>query len=251
MFFLKTPVSAIGMRTLLLPSARLAPRHVGISCFSAIRPIGIRSIHLFQHKKYSTASAPPPPPPPKNAKSMKILSTISRFATFSISSLLVVGALGVSGMVIYLMFSELFLPSGETKTFNKALKVIESSEVAQKSLNFAPGERLKAYGDVPGDKWVRNRPIQSARKKSADGKDIMVVKFHVETKSGKHATVLVEQIDTSFWTSEFSYIALDIYGGKRVYVVEPKFSSKNLVPRGSGLGSGSGFLGLNWGPKKD
>lgn len=149
------------------------------------------------------------------------------------------------------MFSELFLPSGETKTFNKALKVIENSEVAQKALEFSSGERLKAHGEVPGDKWVRNRPIQSARKKGPDGKDHMVIRFHVLSKAGKHATVMVEQIDTSFWTSEFAYIALDIPNGKRVYVVEPKFMPKNYVPRGSGFGTGNGFLGLNWGPKKD
>lgn len=237
----------------MAPSIRLAPSSIikpRTSLF--IRPLGLRSIQLFQFRKYSTKTTPPPPPPPpRDAKGLEILSKISRFATFSVSSLLVVGALGVSGLVIYLMFSELFLPSGETKTFNKALKVIETSKIAQEALNFPPGERLKAHGEVAGDKWVRNRPIQSARKKGPDGKDHMVIRFHVQSKAGKHATVLVEQIDTSFWTSEFAYIALDVFDGKRVYVVEPKFMPKNYVPRGSGIGSGNGFLGLNWGPKKD
>lgn len=257
MFFPKTAVPIIGLKQFVYPSIRVHTRHIiHRSASSYARPVhlpfGLRPLQLIQYKKYSTSSsAPPPPPPPKNAKGFEILSKISRVATFSISSIMVVGALGVSGLVIYLMFSELFLPSGETKTFNKALKVIESSEVAQKALEFPKGERLKAHGEVAGDKWVRNRPIQSARKKGPDGKDHMVLRFHVESNAGKHATVMVEQIDTSFWTSEFAYIALDVYNGKRVYVVEPKFSSKNIIPRGNGIASGNGFLGLSWGPKKD
>lgn len=209
---------------------------------------------LLNFAKYSTKTAPPPPPPPpsdKNARGKAILSRISRIFTFSISSLLVVGALGVAGLVVYLILSELFLPSGDTKTFNKALKLIEHNEVAQKTLNFAPGERLKAYGEVAGDKWVRNRPVQSVRKRGTDGKDRLVMKFHVQSDSGRHATVVLEQIDTSFWSSEFAYIALDLPSKHRIYVVEPKFLPQNYVPRSGGMGKNNGFLGLKWGPKKD
>lgn len=209
---------------------------------------------LLNFAKYSTKTAPPPPPPPpsdKNARGRAILNRISRVFTFSISSVLVVGALGVAGLVIYLILSELFLPSGDTKTFNKAVKLIEKNEQAQKALNFAPGERLKAYGEVPGDKWVRNRPVQSVRQRGADGKDRLVMRFHVESASGRHARVLLEQIDTSFWSSEFAYIALDLPSKHRIYVVDPKFLPLNYVPRSGALGKNNGFLGLKWGPKKD
>lgn len=163
---------------------------------------------------------------------------------------MVVGAVGLSGLVVYLILSELFLPSGETKTFNKALKLIEKSEAAQKALGFQSGDRLKAYGEGPGDRWVRNRPPQSIRLKGKDGKDHMAMRFHVEAPSGKHGRILLEQIDTSFWSLEFAYIALDVPQQKRVYVVEPRFPPLNYVPR-SGLSNGSGFLGVKWGPKKD
>lgn len=164
---------------------------------------------------------------------------------------MVVGALGVSALVISLIFSELFLPSGDTRTFNKAVKLVQESEVAQQALGFAPGDRLKAYGIVASDRWVRNRPVQSVRTKGQDGKDHLGMRFEVETPAGRHASVVLEQIDTSFWRSEFAYIALDLHNGKRVYVINPKFSSSNYVPRGNGLGKGSGFLGLKWGPTKD
>lgn len=247
MIFTKVLIPRASLRVLSLPSFRT------VTCLTNRAPFVLRPIDvarpLLHNQKYSTKTAPPPPP--KNKKKFEILSKITRFSTFFAASVMVVGALGVSGLVIYLVFSELFLPSGETRTFNKALKVTEKSEVAQKVLNFPPGERLKAHGEVPGDKWVRNRPIQSSRKKGADGKDHMVIRFHVLSKAGKHATVTVEQINTSFWTSEFAYIALDVHNGKRVYVVEPKYTHKNYVSKKRGIGSGSGFLGLNWGPRKD
>lgn len=203
-------------------------------------------------RRYSTATAPPPPPPPpkeRNAKGKLILNRITRAFTFSMSSVLVIFAGGVSLLVIYLIFSELFLPSGETRTFNKAVKLVENSDIAKQVLHFESGERLKAYGEVAADKWARNRPPQCIRTKTSDGKDHLLMKFHVESKSGHHGTVVLEQIDQSFWSSEFAYIALDQPGKRRVYIKEPKFTSKRYVPS---LSSKNGsFLGLKWGPKKD
>lgn len=202
-------------------------------------------------RAYSTKTAPPPPPPPtthdKNAKGKAILNRVSRVFTFSFSSLLVVGALGVAILVLYLILSELFLPSGDTKTFNKAVKLVEQHPQAQQALQLEPGRRLKAYGETAGDKWVRNRPVQSVRSRGKDGKDHLVMKFHVESDAGRHGTITLEQIDTSFWSLEFAYVALDIRGAKRIYIIEPKFQARSYVPRQRE----QGFLGLKWGPKKE
>lgn len=204
-------------------------------------------LNHFQ-RSYSTAPPPPPPTEDKNSKGKKILSNITRAVTFTASGVLVVGAAGVALLVIYLLFSELFLPSGDTKTFNKAVKLLEKNDEARKHLQLADGERVRAYGEGPGGKWVRSRPVQSVRMKGEDGKDRMVMQFHVESDAGKHGTVSLEQIDQSFWSSEFAYIALDIAKTKRIYIIEPKFQAKNYVPKPN---NGSGFLGLKWGPKKD
>lgn len=160
--------------------------------------------------------------------------------------MLVVGATGVALLVVYLILSELLLPSGDTKTFNKAVKLVELNAEAQRLLGFEPGHRLKAHGGSNGDKWVRNRPAQSIRTKGKDGKDRLLMKFYVDSASGRHGSVSLEQIDLSFWSSEFAYVALDVPGAKRVYIVEPKYQAKNYVPKGS-----LGFLGLKWGPKKE
>lgn len=237
------PISLISARSLVLNSL-VKPQ-------TFMRPTSIDFSNKV-HRLYSTKTAPPPPPPPpsepsdKNAKGKLILNRISRFFTFSLSSVLVLGAFGVSLLVIYLILSELFLPSGDTKTFNKAVKLLEQNELAQKALDFKSGERVKAYGEVPGDRWVRNRPVQSVRSKGKDGNDRLYMKFHVETDSGKHGSVTLEQVDTSFWSSEFSYIALDIPRQRRIYIIEPKYQGLLHNEHGN-----NGFLGLKWGPRKD
>lgn len=233
----------------------LNPTLLMASSFRSNQFLKPSSILLKTYRTYSTKTAPPPPPPPptgsikdKNAKGKVLLNRISRAITFSASSVLVIGAAGVALLVVYLILSELFLPSGDTKTFNKAIKLVESNEQAQKELGFGTGERLKAYGEGPAGKWVRNRPVQSIRMKDKDGKDRMVMRFHVESSKGLHGTVSLEQIDQTFWSSEFAYIALDIPNRKRIYIIEPKFQSKNYVPK---FNQDGGFLGLKWGPKKE
>ncbi|KAK6202663.1 TIM21-domain-containing protein [Scheffersomyces amazonensis] len=227
-------------------------RPSNIPILASIKPVLVS--HAYSTK--TTASSPPPPPPPsdnstphdKNAKGKVILKRASRAFTFSLSSLIVLGGTGIALLVVYLILSELLLPSGDTRTFNKAVKLVEKNELAQKLLDFKKGDRLKAYGEVAGDRWVRNRPVQSIRTKAKDGKDHLVMKFHVESDNGKHGRVTLEQIDTSFWSSEFAYISLEVAGGKRIYIIEPKFQSKNYVPP---VSNSTGFLGLKWGPKRD
>lgn len=198
----------------------------------------------FSKSLYSTKTAPPPPPPAdKNHRGKVLLNRISRATTFSLSSLLVVGAAGVSVLVVGLILSELFLPSGETKAFNKAVKLIEKNETIQRALGFNAGDRVKAYGEVPGGKWVRNRPVQAVRSQGKDGKQHLIMKFHIESASGRHASVTLEQVDQLWWSSDFAYIAVDIPGAKRLYVVEPKYQNVKEAA--------SGFLGLKWGPKRD
>lgn len=254
-------VSSIGLRTLrssnigsirsliVLPILSIKPTYIRQTQAQInLKPQALLLNFLFTY--YSTKTAPPPPPPPqppqdKNAKGKKILNRINRAFTFSLSTLLVVGAAGISVLVVSLILSELFLPSGDTRTFNKAVKLIEKNEQAQKALNFQLGQRLKAYGIVSADKWVRNRPVQSVKTKRKDGKDHLIMKFQVESDNGKYGVVSLEQIDNSMWNTEFEYISLDVPGFKRIYIIEPP--KNQLIPK---IGGGSGFLGLNWGPKK-
>ncbi|KAG7662113.1 TIM21 [[Candida] subhashii] len=246
----KLPIFQIGLLRTYITSRCNAPQYTKQPSFP-LHHYNNGNIFRLTKALYSTKTAPPPPPQPphdKDAKGKKILNRISRAFTFSLSSLVVLGATGIALLVVYLILSELFLPSGDTRTFNKAVKLVEQNEAAQKTLDFPKGTRLKAHGMVGGNKWVRNRPAQSIKRRGKDGKDHLFMKFQVETDKGDYGIVTLEQIDTSFWSTEFAYIALDIPGSRRIYIIEPKFKPKSILPR---LNSGDGFLGLKWGPKKD
>lgn len=211
------------------------------------RPVARMARPTFLPRLYSTKTAPPPPPPPphdKNAKGKLILNKINRAFTWSALTVLVVGGVGISALVVSLIFSELFLPLGDTKTFNKAVRLVEADPKVQKVFEIEAGQRLKAHGDVTAGKWVRNRPPQAVKMMGKDGVERLFMKFVVELpKNGKVGTVTLEQFDKTWWSSDFAYVALDVPGFKRHWVVEPAYKKKELL--------GSGFLGLNWGPKSN
>ena len=178
--------------------------------------------------------------------------------TFTASGVLVLGAAGLAIIVVYLIFSELFLPSGDTHIFNRAVNLIEDDAISRSLLecndtnvskpdgtHHITKEKLKAYGEtIQNDHWTRNRPIQSMRKVGVDGKERYFMRFHVESEK-KVGTVYVEAKESETkYQPEFIVIYIDIPGKRRHYLVKPHIS------RALSSTKGTGFLGLNWGPKK-
>lgn len=169
---------------------------------------------------------------------------IKTASTFAVATTVVLGAAGLAGLVIYLVVSEIVLPSGDTQVFNKAVSLIEKDEKAQELLQLEKGKRLKAYGESSDNKWTRNRPIASTRRVDKSGKEHLFMRFHVESGT-KHGAVQLETIQADVLHPEYSYIYLDVPGEKRHYIIAP--------PRPKLLGSrdqNTGFLGVKWGPKK-
>jgi len=170
---------------------------------------------------------------------------IKTASTFAIATTVVLGATGLAGLVIYLVVSEIVLPSGDTQIFNKAVSLIEKDEKCQELLQLEKGKRLKAYGETSDNKWTRNRPIASNRRVDKSGKEHLFMRFHVES-GAKHGSVQLETVQADVLHPEYSYIYLDVPGEKRHYVIEP--------PRPKLLGSrdqNTGFLGVKWGPKSE
>lgn len=200
----------------------------------------IRSLHGTSATR-ATSSTSSTNKKPKES----FFSKFKRATTFTISTIAVIGASGLALIVIYLLFAEIVFPSGDTQTFNRAVQLVESDKLSQDLLNISDGERLKLYGETTGDLWTRNRPISSVRRQGKDGKEHVLMRFNVESKS-KTGTVQLEAIDYSIWNQEFSYIILDVPGENRHFIVKPK-SAPSLIKKDKD----AGFLGVKWGPKKD
>ncbi|KAH3670895.1 hypothetical protein OGAPHI_000606 [Ogataea philodendri] len=211
--------------------------------------------HSHSHT-HSHASQPQDPAAPKAKKpKTSVFRLIARGSKFMVSSSIVLVALGLSSVSLYLVFSELFSPSGETSTFNRVVSMIEKNEEALKLLGYSKEEidggkhiRLKAYGNTPNDKWTRNRPIQATKFIAKDKKEHMLMRFFVESDY-KIAVVQLEALEENFVEQELLYVSMDVKGEKRFYLVGgPKSSSAH---KRLGLMGESGFLGVKWGNKKE
>ncbi|CAH02186.1 Tim21p [Kluyveromyces lactis] len=204
----------------------------------------VRIKHTVQG--YSTFNAQQNAGNKQQKKKIPLWPRIRAFTTFTFSGILVIGATGLAGVVIYLIGAELFSPSGDTQIFNRAVSKVENDEVARRLLKCndteTSTERLKAYGEIlTDDRWTRNRPISSTRRIDKEGKEHYLMRFHVESKQ-KMGIVHVEAKESDVnYQPDFVSMYLDIPGEKRHYLIKPKLSI--VKPKG--------FLGVNWGPKRD
>ncbi|ODV59405.1 Tim21p, partial [Ascoidea rubescens DSM 1968] len=160
---------------------------------------------------------------------------------------LVLGAVGLTSMVIYLLFTELLLPSGDTQVFNRTVTLVENDLECQKLLRMKPGARLKAYGESSENKWTRNRPISSIRKPDPNNpnQELLFMKFHVESEE-KIGNVQLEIKSTDIANPEYVYLFLQVDGYKHFIISPPR-----KVVRIPGKTDNSGFLGIKWGLKKE
>ncbi|AAS51045.1 ACL183Wp [Eremothecium gossypii ATCC 10895] len=206
-----------------------------------------RAWQVANGQPYSTFYAPPEQAGNRQKeRRVTAWKKVRAAATFSASGMLVLGAAGVAGIVLYLILSELFSPSGDTQIFNRAVSTVEGDAVARSLLQCEDGvhrsERLKAYGDSVGDdRWTRNRPISSTRRLDASGREHYYMRFHVETGRRRGVVSLEAQQSDDSYQPEFVRMYLDVPGEKRHYLIRPEPS----------VAKPKGFLGLNWGPRKD
>lgn len=177
----------------------------------------------------------------------KFWPKLKNFTTFTFSAALVVGAIGISTIVIYLIGSELLSPSGDTQLFNRAVSMVQKDEKSRQLLqsndSIVHSERLKAYGElITHDRWTRSRPIVSKRRIDQDGNIHCFLRFHIESKK-KIGLVHCEALEKKDKIKpEFISLYVDISGEKRHFIIKPKLKK---TPKATG------FLGVNWGPKKN
>jgi len=189
-------------------------------------------------------------------KHMSFGERVKNGAKFMLSSAIVLAALGVTSVSLYLVFKELFSPSGQTSTFNRVVSMIEQNQQCLKLLGYSDEEikkgkiKLKAYGDVPQDRWTRDRPIRATQYTAKDGTDRLLMRFFVESKYTV-GVVRVEAIEENVVAQKFNYVTLDVKGNNRFYIVgHPQSSGSFLRPLGL-FNNRNGFLGVKWGKSDD
>lgn len=187
-----------------------------------------------------------------------IRQRVKNGASFLVSSSLIVGGVGLSSIVIYLIGSELFASNGDTTLFNRAVSLCENDQTLRQWLQSNNNETFKAYGEmVTNDKWTRNRPLVSQHALDPQGNLHCKLRFHLESKAHKIALVHAEAVqyktDNEHWYSTLKYnkpvftmMYIDVRGKGRHFIIKPKLpvqpsksnssSSSNSLPFLSWLG---------------
>ncbi|QLQ81574.1 hypothetical protein HG537_0F03350 [Torulaspora globosa] len=240
----ESPMGVRKVTRATIVASRLMPSKLKVNC----RPVvwsgePIRSYSTFNAHSATSNSTEER----KSGKMPAIWPKVKAFTTFTASGTLVIGAAGLSMVVIYLILSELLSPSGDTQIFNRSVSLIEKDETARALLQCndteESKEKLKAYGEIfTSDKWTRNRPIVSTKKIDKNGKAHYFMRFHVESKK-KRGLVHIEAVESDKnYQPDFKSMYLDVAGEQRYYLIKPQLGT---------VAKPKGFLGVNWGPKRN
>lgn len=188
-----------------------------------------------------------------------VFNLFKRGSKFLVSTSIVLAALGISSISLYLVFTELFSPSGETQTFNRVVSMIEKDEKSLKLLGYSDEEisknngkiKLNAYGEmINDDRWTRNRPVSATKFTGKDSKEHLLMRFFVESQY-KVGIVQLEAIDESFIEQNLIFVSIDVNGEQRHYLVGGPAIQLKRNPNGLFSTNNGGFLGIKWGPKRD
>lgn len=201
-----------------------------------------------------------------SSQRIPISKRIKNGVTFAMSGTLIVGAVGLSTMVIYLIGSELFSPDADTALFNRAVSLCENDPIVHKLLhskniniknksnNNKNGsgdtelefEKLKAFGELAtSDKWTRNRPLVFQRAKDINGNLHCKLRFHLQSteKIGlvhaeavqyNHPVTTDDRNEDKKWYMRWKYnkpiftmMYIDVKGEGRHFIIKPKIQSSS------------------------
>lgn len=176
--------------------------------------------------------------------------TVKTGALLAFNSVIVVGSVGLTGLAIYAIGKELFSSSGDTKLFNRSIKLIEHNLYCQKMLQCEYGsEKLSALGNgwstgKSTGGWGRGMgtPVASSRRLDNLNNEHVHMMYEVFSLN-KKGTVQLEAIrhhDSS--KTELRSLALNVDKEVFYVIAPPKISPM-------GTSSNGGFLGVHWGTK--
>ncbi|SPN98580.1 related to Mitochondrial import inner membrane translocase subunit TIM21 [Cephalotrichum gorgonifer] len=157
---------------------------------------------------------------------------------------LILAGLGLTGVVTYLLFTEVFAPDSKVANFSRAVDLIKKDPVCQSLLG--DPKKIMAHGEETYNKWRRARPIASTIYQDRYGVEHLMMKFHVDGPLNKglaqlHMTRHPKQGDGDF---EYKYLFVDVRGHHRVYL---KNADEEKKAAGAAAKKKTRFLGINFG----
>ncbi|KAF0497399.1 TIM21-domain-containing protein [Gigaspora margarita] len=128
-------------------------------------------------------------------------------------SVIVIGV-GVLGVLLYYIISELFGPKSSTKVFNESLEKIRNNQECQKVL----GVPIKGHGNPVPNSRLRHPRARLQDVINTDGTPHRIMQFYVEG-SLTHGNALLDMVkdDQGNWVIKYLIVVVPGYG-RRIYI---------------------------------
>ncbi|KAL1858948.1 hypothetical protein VTK73DRAFT_7724 [Phialemonium thermophilum] len=154
--------------------------------------------------------------------------------------LVIVGVV-LTGGVGYVLYQEVFSPSGKAAYFNRAVDRIKKDPRCLELLG--DSRKITAYGEETNNKWRRARPIASTTSKDAQGNEHLLIQFNVQgpKNSGRVHMHLIKPAGAK--ELQYKYFYVDVPGQDRVYLEN---SEASTASRKEGDKQGFKLFGVKW-----
>jgi mitochondrial import inner membrane translocase subunit TIM21 len=84
---------------------------------------------------------------------------------------------GLTGVVGYFLFTDVFSPESKTTYFNRAVDRIRKDHRCLELLG--EGKKIRAHGEETHNRWARSRPIASTERTDPQGNHHLLMHFYV------------------------------------------------------------------------
>ncbi|KAK7748599.1 mitochondrial import inner membrane translocase subunit tim21 [Cytospora paraplurivora] len=156
--------------------------------------------------------------------------------TFNFGFILV--GVGLTSVVGYFLWTEVFSPESKVTYFNQAFDRIRKDERCLELLG--DGKKITAHGEETYNSWRRARPITSTERTDPQGNHHLLMQFYVEgpLNRGSVSIHLIKHPGQS--EHQYRYFFLDIKGHPRIYLEDASGHQH------SSDGKGTKLFGIKW-----
>ncbi|PKS07291.1 hypothetical protein jhhlp_005893 [Lomentospora prolificans] len=154
----------------------------------------------------------------------------------------ILAGLGLTGAVVYLLFTEVFSADSRVANFSRAVDLIKKDPTCQSLLG--DPKKILAHGEETYNRWKRSRPIASTIVKDRYGVEHLKMHFYLDGPLNTgvahlHMTRHPNHADGDF---DYKYLFVDVKGHQRIYI-----KNADDEKASSAAGKKTRFLGINWG----
>ncbi|POS81114.1 import inner membrane translocase subunit tim-21, mitochondrial [Diaporthe helianthi] len=145
---------------------------------------------------------------------------------------------GLTGLVGYFLFTDVFSPESKTTHFNRAVDRIRKDYRCLELLG--EGKTIRAHGEETHSRWARSRPIASTERTDPQGNHHLMMQFYLEgpLNNGSAHMHLIRYAGQS--EHQYKYFYVDVKGHQRIYLENADTKS---IKEG---GRGTKLFGIKW-----